>query len=79
MIRRAYKILSETDAHITRLAKDMKIDKEHVVQMALDAGLPEVEKRWEKIGKPSGLDLMRGQLMETRKGSIKKSSAKRRS
>jgi len=79
MVRRAYRILGETEAHITRLAKEMKIGKEQVVQMALDAGLPDVEKWWETIGKPSGLDVLRGQLMKSKDERINTPSAKRRS
>jgi predicted DNA-binding protein len=79
MVRRAYRITGETEAHIARLAKEMSITKEHVVQMALDAGLPEVEKFWERIGKPSGLDILRQRLLDGQSERISEPSAKRRS
>ena len=55
MIRRTHKITPEQDAKIAQLARDMGIDKEEVVQIALENGLAATETMWEAAGKPKGM------------------------
>lgn len=78
MVRRTYKITAAQDAHITRLSGETGLDKEEVVQMGLEMGLPEVERLWKESGWNNKLDFVRAQLMRSREGSIKKTGAKRR-
>ena len=78
MIRRTYKIMDETDAHIGQLAKKTGLDKEQIVQMALDAGLIEVEKFLVRMGESSSMDILRKQLLSGKDGSITSPRAKRR-
>lgn len=78
MVRRNYKITSEQDGTIVRLSREMGIDKEQVVQLALERGLPAVEQSWVSAGKPRGLQLFAKALLEMSDGRINKTGAKRR-
>ena len=72
MIRRAYKITPDQDGDISELSREGGVDKEQVVQAGLHLGLPEVRRRWERAGKPKGLEFFRAVLMGGKDESIKK-------
>jgi hypothetical protein len=78
MIRRAYKITPDQDAEISSLSRDGSVDKEQIVQAALQFGLPEVRQRWEAAGRPKGLEFFRAVLIGGAEGRISEPSAKRR-
>lgn len=79
MIRRTHKITPEQDAKIAQLSRDMGIDKEEVVQLALENGLVATEQMWIGIGKPRGLSAYVKALLEFEDRRINDSDAKRRS
>jgi len=55
MIRRTHKITPEQDEKIGELARNMGVDKEEIVQLALENGLAATEQIWIGLGKPRGL------------------------
>lgn len=73
MVRRGYKITTDQDTEIATLSRDAGVDKEQIVQTGLHVGLPEVRRRWEKAGKPKGLEFFRSVLIEAKDERIKKS------
>jgi len=72
MIRRTYKITAEQDREIADIARDANVDKEQVVQAGLHVGLPEVRRRWERAGRPQGLEFFRAVLIEVKEERINK-------
>ena len=78
MVRRNYKITSDQDATIARMSDEMGIDKEQVVQLALDAGLAGVEQLWTGAGKPRGLLAYAKALLEVKEKGIKGSNVRNR-
>lgn len=72
MIRRTHKITPEQDRKIAQLSRDMGIDKEEVVQLALENGLAATEQLWIGVGKPRGMVAYAKALMESQERSIKK-------
>ena len=72
MPRRNYKITDEQDAKIAQLSRDMGIDKEEVVQLALENGLAATEQLWISAGRPKGMLAYAKGLLELKEKSIKK-------
>lgn len=78
MVKRSYKITPEQDAKIVQMSRDMGIDKEEVVQLALENGLAATEQLWIAAGKPVGLIEYAKGLLELKDKRINAPSAKRR-
>jgi len=72
MVKRSYRITPEQDLKITELSSDMGMDKEEVVQLALEQGLEAIGALWIAIGKPRGVVAYAQALMEFERKRIKK-------